>query len=62
MRSFDQLTNVLREELVGFVSDQWTYVAPRGTLTGVRFFDFNHGQAGVADNAVELHPVFGFKP
>jgi hypothetical protein len=29
---------------------------------GVRFFDVNHGQSGVADNAVELHPVYGFKP
>jgi hypothetical protein len=28
---------------------------------GVRFFDFPHGQTGIADNAVELHPVFGFK-
>jgi hypothetical protein len=37
-------------------------VGRRATLTGVRFFDFKHGQTGVADNAVELHPVFGFKP
>jgi hypothetical protein len=27
------------------------------TVTGVGFFDFPHGQTGVADNAVELHPV-----
>ena len=27
------------------------------TLTGVGFFDFNHGQTGVAPNAIELHPV-----
>ena len=26
-------------------------------LKGVGFFDFNHGQTGVAPNAVELHPV-----
>ncbi len=27
------------------------------TITGVGFFDFNHGQRGVARNAIELHPV-----
>lgn len=40
----------------------WSYVGRQATLTGVRFFDLNHGQSGVADNAVELHPVLGFKP
>jgi hypothetical protein len=27
------------------------------TLTGLGFFDFGHGQRGVAPNAIELHPV-----
>ena len=27
------------------------------TVTGVGFFDFDHGQRGVAPNAIELHPV-----
>lgn len=27
------------------------------TVTGVAFFDFLHGQTGVADNGIELHPV-----
>lgn len=27
------------------------------TITGVAFFDFRHGQTGVAPNAFELHPV-----
>jgi len=27
------------------------------TVTGVGFFDFPHGQTGVAPNAIELHPV-----
>ncbi len=27
------------------------------TVTGIGFFDFIHGQAGVAPNGVELHPV-----
>jgi hypothetical protein len=31
-------------------------------VTGVGFFDFQHGQTGVAPNAVELHPVLDFQP
>jgi hypothetical protein len=31
------------------------------TITGVGFFDFKHHQRGVAPNAIELHPVVGFK-
>jgi len=27
------------------------------TVTGLGYFDFNHGQLGVAPNATELHPV-----
>jgi hypothetical protein len=50
------------ESRYGPAGDRWTYVGQRATLTGVRFFDFKHGQTGVADNAVEVHPVFGFKP
>jgi hypothetical protein len=30
------------------------------TITGVGFFDFWHGQSGVAPNAIELHPVLAF--
>jgi hypothetical protein len=26
-------------------------------VTGIGFFDFMHGQAGVAPNGVELHPI-----
>jgi hypothetical protein len=29
-------------------------------VTGVAFFDFQHGQTGVAPNAIELHPVLDF--
>ena len=28
-------------------------------LTGVGFFDFQHGQTGVAPNGIELHPILG---
>ncbi len=30
-------------------------------VTGVLFFDFAHGQTGLAKNCVELHPVLDFK-
>ena len=30
------------------------------TITGVGFFDLIHGQAGVAPNGIELHPVLSF--
>ena len=29
----------------------------KARVTGVAFFDFKHGQTGVAPNAIELHPV-----
>jgi hypothetical protein len=29
------------------------------TITGIGFFDFLHGQSGVAPNGIELHPVTG---
>jgi hypothetical protein len=32
----------------------------KARVTGVAFFDFNHGQTGVAPNAIELHPILGF--
>jgi len=36
-------------------------VCSRARVTGVAFFDFFHGQTGVAPNAIELHPVLGFR-
>jgi hypothetical protein len=33
---------------------------PNPLIVGVAFFDFMHGQTGVARNAIELHPVLGF--
>jgi hypothetical protein len=33
----------------------------RARITGVAFFDFDHGQTGVAPNAIELHPVLSFR-
>jgi hypothetical protein len=37
------------------------HVAIEVTVTGVGFFDFVHGQTGVARNGVELHPVIGIE-
>lgn len=31
------------------------------TITGVLFFDFKHGQRGLAQNAIELHPALAFR-
>lgn len=33
----------------------------KARVTGVGFFDFRHGQTGVAPNAIELHPVLAFR-
>ncbi len=30
-------------------------------VTGVAFYDFKHGQTGVAPNAIELHPILAFR-
>jgi hypothetical protein len=30
-------------------------------IVGVQFWDFKHGQTGVAPNAIELHPILGFR-
>jgi hypothetical protein len=35
-------------------------ICRRARVTGVAFFDFFHGQTGVARNAIELHPVLDF--
>ncbi len=34
---------------------------PKALVAGVAFFDFQHGQTGVAPNAIELHPILGFR-
>ena len=34
---------------------------PEVDVTGVGFFDFSHGQTGLAENCVELHPVLAFE-
>jgi len=41
-------------------STHFAHINGSATITGVGFFDFQHGQAGVAPNAIELHPVLRF--
>jgi hypothetical protein len=36
-------------------------VCARALVVGVAFFDFLHGQTGVAPNAIELHPILAFR-
>ncbi len=39
------------------LSDAWSVARPLVQITGVGFFDYIHGQRGVAPNGIELHPV-----
>jgi hypothetical protein len=41
-------------------SSSWHRVNTKVQIAGVGFFDFKHGQSGVAPNAIELHPVLRF--
>jgi hypothetical protein len=41
-------------------SERFTLLSGTAVINGVGFFDFKHGQRGVAPNAIELHPVLGF--
>lgn len=43
------------------LSGTYQHVNIPAVLRGVGFFDFVHGQAGVAPNGIELHPVIYFK-
>jgi hypothetical protein len=51
-------TSVRRRQMVA--ARRVARVCARARVVGVAFFDFNHGQTGVARNAIELHPVLGF--
>ena len=35
----------------------WSVARPLVRITGVGFFDYIHGERGVAPNGIELHPV-----
>ena len=42
-------------------ASRFTQLTGTLTLTGVGFFDFIHGQTGVAPNGIELHPVLSMR-
>jgi hypothetical protein len=46
----------------GAATTSFTRLSGTATIDGVAFFDFFHGQRGVAANRVELHPVLRFSP
>ena len=37
------------------------HTCAQARITGVAFFDFKHGQTGLPPNAIELHPILGFR-
>ena len=41
-------------------ASHFTEIHGSATISGVGFWDFKHHQAGVAPNAIELHPVIRF--
>jgi hypothetical protein len=41
-------------------SSSWQRPNVKVTVRGVGFFDYLHGQSGVAPNGIELHPLLGF--
>jgi hypothetical protein len=38
----------------------FTHLTGKATIRSIGFFDFLHGQTGVAPNGIELHPVLKF--
>jgi hypothetical protein len=51
-------TALRRKQMI--VARKVARVCARARVVGVAFFDFLHGQTGVARNGIELHPVLGF--
>lgn len=41
-------------------ASSFTKLTGRATIRGIGFFDFKHGQTGLAPNGIELHPVLRF--
>jgi len=41
-------------------ASSFTKLKGKATIRGIGFFDFKHGQRGVAPNGIELHPVLRF--
>jgi hypothetical protein len=47
----------VRQKLLDHLNSPQSQVRPLVRITGVGFFDYLHGQRGVAPNGIELHPV-----
>jgi hypothetical protein len=47
----------VRQELLDYLNSPQSTARPLVRITGVGFFDFIHGQRGVAPNGIELHPM-----
>lgn len=47
----------VRQKLLDHLNSAQSLARPLVRITGVGFFDYIHGQRGVAPNGIELHPV-----
>jgi hypothetical protein len=47
--------------MVGRPTSYYQHTKKSIAISGVLFWDFKHGQTGVAPNGVELHPVLSFR-
>jgi hypothetical protein len=60
-KQFDQINRVRDNFARSFLQGEEQFLRPTSpipiTITGVGFFDFYHGQLGMAPNGIELHPV-----
>ena len=54
---FAEVYAQVRQKLLDRLNSPQSQVRPLVQITGVGFFDYIHGQRGVAPNGIELHPV-----
>ena len=54
---FAEVYAQVRQTLMNRLDAPGGEAQPLARVTGVGFFDFIHGQTGVAPNGIELHPV-----
>lgn len=47
----------MRQKRLDYLNSPRSEARPLVWITGVGFFDYVHGQRGVAPNGIELHPV-----
>jgi hypothetical protein len=55
--NFQVVGDVTAPAAPGLMATGFQEVSVPVTLTGIGYFDFRHGQRGVAENGIELHPV-----